>query len=99
MKTVILLAVAIVILSSVPFVSRQTDAAAQENAGPHAVAAQVNSSTAAATPAQNQSVRGHDELPGKFGVKSSMTQSAGAAGGLDEHAKDKAKTTTSSPRQ
>ncbi|MGA2727724.1 MAG: hypothetical protein ABSE96_07930 [Terracidiphilus sp.] len=49
MKTALLVAVAIVILSSLPFVSRQTDAAAQENSPAHAGSAYVNRSSSTIT--------------------------------------------------
>jgi hypothetical protein len=66
MKTAILLAVAIVIFSSLPFVSRQTNAAAQENAvpaiGARADSFRQNSSAAAMTPAQTASTQMHSKL-------------------------------------
>jgi hypothetical protein len=88
MKTAILLAVAIVVLSSVPFMSRPTDAAAQENAGPHAVSPQVNSSAATAAPARSM------QIPNQLDAKSSLTQSARAVGALVEAAKEKGNATT-----
>ncbi len=77
MKSAILLAVAFVSLSSLPFVSRQSDAAAREDA--QAPGAQVNPSTAtnvqahpgtvqanASASADAQVQPGHAELVGKF---------------------------------
>ncbi|MGA8672634.1 MAG: hypothetical protein WB679_22345 [Terracidiphilus sp.] len=49
MKTALLVAVAIVILSSLPFVSRETDAAAQENSHAHAGSTSVNRSSSTIT--------------------------------------------------
>jgi hypothetical protein len=46
MKTALLVAVAIVTFSSLPFVSRQADAAAQENSPAHAVSAYAKQSPA-----------------------------------------------------
>jgi hypothetical protein len=85
MKTALLVAVAIVIFSSLPFVSRQTDAVAEENAPAHAGSAQANQSSAMnaqarlenAQAAPNRGMRSaNDEFVGKLDSKSLTTTSA-----------------------
>jgi hypothetical protein len=60
MKTAILVAVAIIILSSLPFVSRQTDATAQENEPAHAIGGQRNASAVTEARDRFESARGND---------------------------------------
>jgi hypothetical protein len=66
MKTALLVAVAIVIFSSLPFVSRQTNAAAQENSSAHAVRAQENYSTVTPIRAPKEST----QAPASRGLRS-----------------------------
>jgi hypothetical protein len=70
MKTAILVAVAIIILSSLPFVSRQTDAAAQENEPAHAIGAQRNAS--AVTKARDRFENARKSFKGDAGVGAAL---------------------------
>jgi hypothetical protein len=66
MKTALLVAVAIVIFSSLPFVSRQTKAAAQESSPAHAVRPQGNHSAVM----QIQAPRESTQAPANRGLRS-----------------------------
>jgi hypothetical protein len=56
-KTALLVAVAIVIFSSLPFLSRQTDAAAQESSTAHAGSAYVNQCSAKNTQSRPENLQ------------------------------------------
>ena len=77
MKTAILVAVAIIILSSLPFVSRQTDATAQENEPAHAIAGQRNASAVVKTRDRFESARGSDLATANTEMRSADGHSAG----------------------
>jgi hypothetical protein len=99
MKTAILLAMAIVTLSSLPFASRQTNASAQENTTASTVAAQTDSSTVTVATALTGSVQVHNKLPVKLDIALSKTESAKTADAIVENAKEKVKTVSPSSRQ
>jgi hypothetical protein len=85
-KTALLVAVAIVIFSSLPFLSRQTDAAAQESSTAHALSAYVNQSSAKNTQSRPENLQAapdrgmqstNSDRVGKLASKSAKLGAAG----------------------